>query len=58
MSVTLQELKAKLVAAYDEVTLLDLLGVDSEQLVERFEDVIEERFDALCKEFQEESQDS
>lgn len=40
----LSELKEKL-TQLDEITLLDLLGATSEDLVERFEDVIEDNFD-------------
>lgn len=31
----------------DEVTLMEVLDLSSEDLVDRFEDVIEERFDLL-----------
>jgi hypothetical protein len=44
--VTLEELKAFL-ARIDEVTLLELLEVSSEQLVERFSDEIEDNYDKL-----------
>lgn len=49
---TLEELKEKISQNWDEITILDVLGIDAEQLVERFEDVIEEKFDKLCKEFE------
>lgn len=53
MSLTLVELKEKLIKL-DEVTLLEVLEISSEDLVERFVDVIEERFDEIEIEFQEE----
>jgi hypothetical protein len=42
MSMLLEELKSKLAQQLDEVTLLELLGVTSEELVEAFSDKIEE----------------
>jgi hypothetical protein len=33
----------------DEQTLLDLLGVSSEDLVDRFEDIIEDKFERLSE---------
>lgn len=50
MSTTLQELKEYLVTL-DEVSLLEILEINSEELVDRFEDKIEERYDSLTKEF-------
>jgi hypothetical protein len=46
MTLTLPELIERL-KELDEVTLLELLGVTSESLVDRFSDVIEEKQDAL-----------
>lgn len=53
MSLTLVELKEKLIKL-DEVTLLEVLEISSEDIVERFVDLIESKFDALEEEFQEE----
>lgn len=47
---TLNELKEKLASQYDEVTLIDLLGVTSDQIVEAFEDLIDEKFEELERE--------
>ena len=44
--VTLEELKAFL-SRIDEVTLLEILEVSSELLVERFADEIEDNYDKL-----------
>lgn len=46
MTTTFVELKEKL-AQLDEVTLLELLDVNSEQLVNAFEDVIEDRYETI-----------
>ena len=48
---TLEELKEKIHSQWDEVTILEALDINAEQLVEKFSDEIEERFDKLCKEF-------
>jgi hypothetical protein len=46
MTLTLPELIERL-KELDEVTLLELLGITSESLVDRFSDVIEEKQDTL-----------
>lgn len=46
MEMTLEELKERL-AALDEVTLMEVLGIYSDELVEAFEDRIEENQDKL-----------
>jgi len=50
MSTTLTELQEKL-KEVDEITLMELLNVSSEDLVERFVDVIEDKFDKLVEEY-------
>jgi hypothetical protein len=57
MNLTLDELAQKLASYYDEVSLLELLNINSFDLVERFSDVIEEKYDTLIKEFEEEEAD-
>ena len=52
MTILFEELKEKLIR-FDEVTLLELLNVTSEDLVNRFEDIIDERYDELLKEIEE-----
>ena len=52
MSLTLQELKDRISHECDEVTILELLEIDGEMLVERFEDVIEDKYTTLVKEFE------
>ena len=48
MSLTLTDLFDRL-KQWDEVELLDVLGITSEEIVERFNDIIEEKFDILEK---------
>lgn len=51
MNITFEELKEKL-QSVDEVTLLELLEIRSEDIVERFEDYIEEQQDKLMREIE------
>jgi hypothetical protein len=44
--ITLEELK-EFLQRYDEVTLLELLEIDSEMLVQRFAEEIEDNYDKL-----------
>jgi TusA-related sulfurtransferase len=53
MPFTLKELKERL-ARLDEVTLLEVLDISSEDLVERFEDFIEEHAEYLTDDLEEE----
>lgn len=47
---TLNELKERLAQEYDEVTLIDILGVTSEEIVEAFEDRILAKYNELERE--------
>ena len=49
MNLTFKELKEKL-QRVDEVTLLELLDIHSDDIIERFEDYIEDRQEELMKE--------
>lgn len=51
MNLTFEELKEKL-QRVDEVTLLELLEIRSEDIVDRFEDYIEEQQDKLMREIE------
>jgi hypothetical protein len=51
MNITFEELKEKL-QSVDEVALLELLEIRSEDIVERFEDYIEEQQDKLMREIE------
>jgi hypothetical protein len=51
MYITFEELKEKL-QRVDEVTLLELLEIRSDDIVERFEDYIEEQQDKLMREIE------
>ena len=49
LNITFEELKEAL-KRLDEVTLLELLGIQSDDLVDRFDDVIEKKQEYLIKE--------
>jgi hypothetical protein len=49
--ITIEELKGKLAKELDEITLLELLDISAEELVEAFHDKIDERFNMLVREF-------
>jgi hypothetical protein len=51
MELTLEELKERL-AMLDEITLMELLDIHSDELVEAFEDRIEDNLEKLIKEVQ------
>lgn len=53
MSMTYQDLEERL-KRLDELTLLELIDVSSEEIVDRFGDIIEARFDELEQYFEEE----
>ena len=50
--ITLPELKEKL-SHVDEISLLELLEISSEDLVDKFDDKIEDQYDTLIEEFDE-----
>lgn len=54
MALTLEEIKARL-KLLDELTLLELLGVSSEEIVERFDDKIEQDYERFEEEVAETS---
>ena len=49
LNITFEELKEAL-KRLDEVSLLELLGIQSDDLVDRFDDVIEKKQEYLIKE--------
>ena len=49
MNLTLAELKEKLMQ-FDEIDLIELLDLTSEDILERFEDIVEDKFEILQKE--------
>ncbi len=51
---THEELKERL-KTYDEVTLLEILNISAEDIVDRFEDFIDEKYEKLSKEEEEDS---
>lgn len=48
LNLTLEELKERL-SRYDELTLLEILDVTSEELVEFLSDMVEEKYDELIE---------
>jgi len=54
MSLTLGEMKEKLLKLYDPDDLLEALEITSEQLLDRFEDKLINRFDAFEEELEDE----
>lgn len=56
MTILFTELKEKL-KQLDEITLMELLNLSSEDLIERFDDIIEERFNLLVEQFSEDEED-
>lgn len=56
MPLTFEELRDKL-RQVDEVSLLELLDISSEEIVERFQDIIEDKMEKLESDFEEESDD-
>jgi len=44
---TIEELKAKIVAGLDLIQLLDVLDITFVEMVDRLEDIIEERYEDL-----------
>lgn len=50
MTLTLQEIKEKLAEEYDEITLLEVLNINSFDLVDAFFERIEERYEYFNKE--------
>lgn len=56
MAITLTELKSRLAAKYDEVTLLEILDLRSTDIVEAFSDLIEEKQEELSKGLEEDGE--
>ena len=55
MTVTLVELRLKLAELFDEVTLLELLNINSFDLIEAFAERVEDNYEKLIAELEEES---
>lgn len=54
---TLWEVKQRIKERYDPDTVLELLDLSTEQLVDRFEDIIEDRYDLIEAEVSLETED-
>ena len=57
MTILYEEIKERL-KRLDEITLMEVLEISSEDLVERFDDRIEERQNELAQEFEDEAEES
>jgi len=57
MTKTFEEIKERL-KRIDEVSLLEVLEISSEDLVDRFDDKIEDRIDGLAQEFEDEEDET
>ena len=55
MAITFEEVKERL-KRLDEITLLEVLNLNSEVIVDRFEDIIEDNIETLAREFEEEQE--
>ena len=55
MAITFEEVKERL-KRLDEITLLEVLNLNSEVIVDRFEDIIEENIETLAREFEDEQE--
>ena len=56
MTKTFEEVKEQL-KKIDEVSLLEILDIHSDELTDRFEDKIEERIESLAQEFEDEDEE-
>ena len=54
MSLTLEEIKERLLKSYDPDDLLEALQITSEQILERFEDKLINRLDVFEEELEDE----
>ena len=53
MSLTIHDLFERL-KELDELSILEILNLTSEQLIDRFQDEIEDKFDTLIEQFEDE----
>lgn len=56
MSLTIYELQDRL-KEIDELSLLEILNISSEEIVDKFIDTIEEKYPVLVKEFEKSDED-
>jgi hypothetical protein len=57
MSLTLEEIKEKLLRFYDPDDLLEALQISSEEILDRFEDKLIKRLDSFYEELEEEEEE-
>jgi hypothetical protein len=56
MALTLEDLKEKLIRV-DEISLLEILNISSEEIVDRFDDIIEANSERLSADFEDDPDD-
>lgn len=56
MTILFDELKERL-KRVEETILLEILNISSEEIVDRFEDIIEDHFEELASEFEDEEEE-
>lgn len=56
--ITLEELKEKIKCKFDELQLLDFLGITIDELVEKLQDDILENYEDFLRELSDEEEDS
>ena len=56
MSLTLEELKERVIATLDEELICEMLSISTSDLVDAFEDRILKNFDKIAEEFEQDDQ--
>lgn len=49
--ITLEELKTYLIENLDEVEILEILQLNSKDLVENYSEIVEDKFDYICMKY-------
>ena len=57
MSLTLEELKEKIIVNADELLVIEMLGISTKDLLEAFEHMLIRDFDEIANEFKEDEDD-
>ena len=57
MSLTLEELKEKIIVNADELLVIEMLGISTKDLLEAFEHMLIRDFDEIADEFKQEDED-
>lgn len=57
MSLTLEELKEKIIVNADELLVIEMLGISTKDLLEAFEHMLIRDFDEIANDFKEDDDD-